>query len=192
MISMLEKEHMNRNEVGNESEVKEEKTTARKKSKSATMHVSLEEVMAILNKSKSIEVVAKQLDMDTRTLKNKLTNAAIVQDDEQNWVYSGGNNVASLARNVYSKITIKEYDRLIVDANTVKVKDSAETKDIKELEFELYKKTREFQDKTIKKSVYFDEQIFYKVKEIKEVRDLKMGGLVSALVDKGLEYYKLK
>lgn len=182
---MLEKDYLNTNQVVSESEQKE-----KGKGSKLEGNVTLREVIAMLNDGQSIKIVAKQLGLETRTLKNKLASAAIIQENEMNWGYQGENETDSLSRNVYSKITIKEYDRHVVEVNSMKVmKQSKTTEEIDELDYILYKRAVHYKSTAIKKSLALDEELFCKVKAIADNNGPTIGGVLSALVEKGLEYY---
>lgn len=190
MIAMLDNEHTNHKNVVNQSE--EMQLDGVKKSDLKKI-VTIKDVVSMLNGQQSVEQVAESLQMRVNVLTAKLSNAAVRLNEEGKWVYVGGNESESLARDIYKKTYVKSYDRkyVYVSLNDELKEDESNAEEI-DLDYELYKASLNVQAAVDKKSVLFEEGLYEELKELSQKKKIKVSSLINVLIHQGLEHYRLK
>lgn len=155
--------------------------------------MTLREVLEALNSGKTVSEIAKKINKKEEDLKRKLNNAAIIyESNEKKWKYTGIDEEKSLSRVVTSRIKGLDTDKPYIENS----KDKSNQKSVLEenVDYKLYKDYLNI-DHTLlneKKTFYLSEEMYTLLKRTSREKSLKINALLSVLLEKGMEYYKIE
>ena len=154
--------------------------------------MTLREVLEALNSGKTVSEIAKIINKKEEDLERKLNNAAIKYDsNERKWKYTGIDAEKSLSRVVTSRIKGLDTDKPYIENN----RDKTNQKSVLEenVDYILYKDYLNI-DHTLlieKKTFYLSEEMYTLLKRTSREKSLKINALLSVLLEKGMESYKI-
>lgn len=144
-----------------------------------------------LNNGKPISDMASELGMPVKLLKTKLKNAAVEFDPESKvWEYIGSNKELSLGRDITKTVKLLSADKPFVKKEKSNNKQFGKSFDS---DYKLYMDYLAADQEKIdtKKTIFFTEDSYDRIKSISKKRSLKISVLIHVLLSKGMAYYSL-
>lgn len=152
------------------------------------------EVIESLNNGTSPQEIAQQLNIkNVNTLNEKLANAAVYLNDENNeWEYVGVIPRKSLSREITKRVQRLQEDKVYLKKELVSsVQKNIEDSELLYILFKDYKKVK-WNNLNVRKTIFIEEELYSHLKVFSEENALKLNALLTVLIKKGLESYQLK
>jgi len=156
--------------------------------------VKIGEVIESLNNGTSPQEIAQQLNIkNVNTLNEKLANAAVYLNDENNeWEYVGVIPRKSLSREITKRVQRLQEDKVYLKKELVSsVQKNIEDSELLYILFKDYKKVK-WNNLNVRKTIFIEEELYSHLKVFSEENALKLNALLTVLIKKGLESYQLK
>ncbi|MFK5710156.1 hypothetical protein [Lysinibacillus boronitolerans] len=159
------------------------------------IQMTFQEVIDRLNNGTNLLDLAKELNIERRSLENKLATRAIVYVKENEiWEYKGNNPTISLQTAVTSRTVTLDCDKAFVDSLKVDTPLKSKPKEHNvNMEYQLfldYKSVSQLK-LDIKKTILVNKLQFTSLKQYSELNGLKLNQFIATLIKAGLDHYQI-